>query len=117
MAEIFRVYVVYVILILVFKLMMLMLFLAIFVVVVLLVMMVIFWCLESSWLCVGVFWPILSGGEDVVSCVVKGVFVVVIVSICCCGDSCVHGELLVVKWWFLGGKFVFPATAVGLFWP
>ena len=42
-------------------------------------------------------------------------FVVVIVAICCCGDSGVHGELLVVKWWFLSGKSVFPATAVGLF--
>ena len=66
-------------------------------------------------MCVDVCWPNGDGGEDVVSCVVNVVLEVVVVVICCCCDDCVHGELLVVKWWFLGGKFVFPATAVGLF--
>ena len=44
---------------------------------------------------------------NVVSCVDHVVLIVVIVVICCCCDDCVHGEPLVVKWWFLGGKFVF----------
>ena len=41
-----------------------------------------------------VFWPSVCGGDDVVPCVVKGVFVVVIVVICVCCDGCYHGELL-----------------------
>ena len=51
----------------------------IFVVVVLMVTMVIFWCLQSSWLCVCVCWPSVCGGDDVVSCVVNVVLEVVIV--------------------------------------
>ena len=49
------------------------------------------------------------GCVDVVFVVDHVALDVVIVVICCCCDDCVHGELLVVKWWFLGGKFVFPA--------
>ena len=42
-------------------------------------MVVIFWCKESSWLCVGEFWPNGHGRDDVVFVVFKVVLVVVIV--------------------------------------
>ena len=67
----------------------------IFVVVVLMVTMVIFWCLQSSWLCVCVCWPSACGGDDVVSCVVNVDLEVVMVVICCCCDGVSHGEILV----------------------
>ena len=37
-----------------------------------------------------------EGVYDVVSCVVKGVLVVVIVVICVCCDGVIHGEPLVI---------------------
>ena len=73
---------------------MLLLFVVIFVVVVFMVLMVIFWPQESSWLCVGVCWPNGDGGDDVVSCVVHVVFMVVMVVICGCCDGVIHGDLL-----------------------
>ena len=57
-------------------------------------MVVIFWCKESSWLCVGEFWPNGHGRDDVVFVVFKVVLVVVIVVICCCYDGFDHGEML-----------------------
>ena len=79
---------------LVIKLVMLLLFMMIFVVVMLELIVVSFWCQESSWLCVGVCWPNGDGGDDVGSCVVHVVFMVVMVVICVCCDGVIHGNLL-----------------------
>ena len=45
---------------------------------------------------------------DVVLDVVINVVVVILVSICCCCVDIIEGDLVVVKWWFLRGKAVFP---------
>ena len=57
-------------------------------------MVVIFWCKESSWLCVGEGWPSVCGDDDVVFCVVKVVIEVVMVVICVGCDGGIHGEML-----------------------
>ena len=41
-------------------------------------------------------WPKICGGDDVVSCVVHVVFMVVIVVICVCCDGMIHGEVKVI---------------------
>ena len=84
-----------VILFLVIKLVILLLFVMIFVVVVLMVTMVIFWCLQSLWLCVCVCWPSVSSDDNVMFCVVHVVLDVDIVVICVCCDGVIHGEILV----------------------
>ena len=79
-----------------FKLVLLLLFVMIFVVVVLVVTRVIFWCPQSSWLCVE--WVVAEWRDDdnVMFCVVHVVLDVDFVVTCVCCDGVSHGEVLVI---------------------
>ena len=93
---------VHVILFLVIILIMLLLFVMMFVVVVFMLLMVTFWCLESSWLCVGEGWPNGMWCVDVVFVVEHVVIDVVYVVICVgfVGEN--HGEVLMI--FGIGGR-------------
>ena len=73
---------------------MLLLFVVMFVVVMLELIVVTFWCVESAWLCVYVYWPNGDGDGDGVFVVDYVVIDVVIVAICVGCDGVSHGEML-----------------------
>ena len=63
-----------------------------------------------------VFWPNGDSDDDVVSCVVHVVFMVVIVGICCGCDGNDHGEVLVILILLAGCPSIVVALVVCVIW-